>query len=80
MAGMATLSEHKCTSVSVVLHHLAYNNAHNIQDVLDGAMVLLALYTYNICHPGFLLRPLPSKEAQALEMRNAGSSDTMLRA
>jgi hypothetical protein len=26
-------------------------------DVLDGAMVTLAMYTFNFFHPGWLLRP-----------------------
>jgi len=29
-----------------------------LTDVLDGAMVTLAIYTLNLAHPGFLLRDL----------------------
>ena len=35
-------------------------------DVLDGAMVILAMYTMNIAHPGFLLAP-PAEEKEPTE-------------
>ena len=35
-------------------------------DVLDGAMVILAMYTMNIAHPEFLLAP-PAEEKEPTE-------------
>ena len=35
------------------------------EDILDGAMIVLAMYTINLFHPGFLLFAVVSRDAQA---------------
>ena len=50
----------KCTSVSpdAVTRDLSSHLYHDIIDVLDGAMVVLAMYTLNILHPARLLNAI----------------------
>ncbi|KAJ7431440.1 RTA1 like protein-domain-containing protein [Mycena galericulata] len=39
-------------------------------DVLDGGMVVLAIFTVNIAHPGLLLEPKLPTKAEALELES----------
>ena len=50
----------KCTSVSpdAVTRDLSSHLYHDIIDVLDGAMVVLAMYILNILHPARLLNAI----------------------
>jgi hypothetical protein len=41
-----------------------------LPDVLDGAMVTLAIYTLNLAHPGFLLRDLRDSYDTEKKLRN----------
>jgi hypothetical protein len=41
-----------------------------LPDVLDGAMVTLAIYTLNLAHPGFLLRDLHDSYDTEKKLRN----------
>lgn len=45
-------------------------------DVLDGAMIIVAIYTVNIFHPGLLLRTKAEKDLDT-EMKNVGGSSPM---
>ncbi len=40
--------------VSSLLSTLEYRAEFNLEDVFDGAMVVLAIYIMNFAHPGFL--------------------------
>ena len=67
VVGMVESSQLKCTSVgsnSFFHRLLSYQtaNATTYPDVLDGAMVTLAIITLNLAHPGVLLR-LPKLDA-----------------
>ncbi|KAJ7501062.1 RTA1-domain-containing protein [Mycena galericulata] len=39
-------------------------------DAMDGAMVVLAIFTINVAHPGLLLRPERSSEKSSIELKN----------
>ena len=55
MVGPGGLSPHKYTSVSTrSMWQGCCADWHHV-DVLDGGMIVLALFTLNIFHPGFLL-------------------------
>ncbi|KAF8915184.1 RTA1 like protein-domain-containing protein [Mucidula mucida] len=45
-------------------------------NVLDGAMIIVAIYTVNIFHPGLLLRTKAEKDLDT-EMKNVGGSSPM---
>lgn len=42
-------------------------------DVFDGAMVVLAIFTLNVCHPGVLLQGPDMLEADTDETKDRGS-------
>jgi len=51
-----------------IIHTQRYFN------VLDGAMILLAMYTLNIFHPGTLLRHIPDRPKKGLKTHSEESS------
>jgi len=57
MAGKGESFQHNFTSVRLSTYS-SHDNILNtvLVDVLDGAMVTMAIYTLNFTHPGFLLR------------------------
>lgn len=56
MAGADASSPHRCISVSFCPISVRGSDSDVIiLDVLDGGMIVLAMYTLNIFHPGFLL-------------------------
>ena len=52
MDGQGGSSTHSFTSVSQSIICTAPHFDMSITDVLDGAMVTLAIYTFNFTHPG----------------------------
>ena len=50
------------------------------EDVFDGAMIVLAMYTLNVLHPGWLLKPddVSSFGYQHTEVKLDGSGITLL--
>jgi hypothetical protein len=49
-------------------------------NVLDGGMVVLAIFTFNFAHPGFLLEPQsrpPTKEEAILLESKANSFEAL---
>ena len=75
MVGTGGLFQLKSSSVGF-LSQLFVNKIENdflfLSDVLDGAMITLAMYTMNFAHPGLLLgrvKGLP-------KTRSGGSSDS----
>jgi hypothetical protein len=57
----------------ISVRHISFFSAYyhsqlltdNLVDVLDGAMVTIAMYTINIGHPGFLLGTFWNKRLDA---------------
>jgi hypothetical protein len=47
------------------LHFQFYSNIIKIVDVLDGAMIVLAIYTLNFVHPGVFLAAKPEPKTSA---------------
>ena len=45
-------------------HSQIYSNKIKLIDVLDGAMIVLAIYTLNFVHPGVFLAEEPSSESK----------------
>lgn len=43
-------------------------------DVLDGAMIVLAIYTLNFFHPGFLLRETPTERTAYYPMASRSNN------
>jgi len=66
MGGMGGLSVPKFTLVCVMPSPRFYGFNRTFLDVLDGAMVILAIYALNIAHPGLLLADSESQEKQAI--------------
>lgn len=61
MAGMVQSVRQKSTSVSILpLHRLPRSLTRSVTVILDGVMIILAMYTLNIAHPGHLLYPTKS--------------------
>lgn len=72
MVGMAVLLPQRCILVRFFLDpslYLVVVLIIHCTDVLDGAMVVLAIYALNIAHPGILLaedhKPGLEKEVSA---------------
>ena len=56
MVGTGGLSQLKSSSVRFPISQLFVNQLKTtFSDVLDGAMITLAMYTMNFAHPGLLL-------------------------
>jgi hypothetical protein len=77
MVGTGGLSQLKSSSVRFLIQ-LFVNQTENefspLSDVLDGAMITLAMYTMNFAHPGLLLgrvKGLP-------KIQSTGSSDSSI--
>jgi hypothetical protein len=77
MVGTGGLSQLKFSSVrflSQLFVNQTENDFFSLSDVLDGAMITLAMYTMNFAHPGLLLgrvKGLP-------KTRSRGSSDSSI--
>lgn len=59
MAGSVKSTGQRFISVRLQLLYSLYNDAdsmYSISVILDGLMILLAMLTLNVFHPGFLLR------------------------
>jgi len=46
-------------------HSQIYSNKIKMIDVLDGAMIVLAIYTLNFVHPGVFLAAKPGSKTSA---------------
>jgi hypothetical protein len=50
------------------------SDTRSLLDVLDGAMVVLAIYVFNYCHPGRLLKATASDSDTTLPLSHVGHS------